>query len=57
MAVAPCKNCEMRKIPKTCEKNCQLWQEYEAEHIEELKRKKFNRKVDGMINSCIWKNK
>lgn len=56
MVTAPCRNCEMRKIPKTCEKDCKLWLEYKEQHSKELIELQMQRRTNRMISDNIWRN-
>lgn len=43
MAKSPCKNCEKRTAPKTCESTCKEWVAFKKKHKEQkeiIKRKK-----------------
>ena len=53
MVTAPCRNCEMRKIPKTCEKDCKLWLEYKEQHSKELIELQMQRRTNRMISDNI----
>lgn len=52
MAKVPCKNCPNRKIPKTCEGECQKWQEYQRLNKEEkvkiLKEKRLKYDIENV---------
>lgn len=41
----PCKNCKNRKIPKTCETTCELWQTYYQKKQKEQEIIKTNKKM------------
>lgn len=43
MIIAPCRDCQERKIPKTCEKTCQKWINFKKE-LEQEKEKINNEK-------------
>ena len=43
MIEAPCKDCKNREIPKTCEKNCEMWHKYRKE-LEKEREVIFNEK-------------
>ena len=42
---APCRNCDKRKKPKTCEKECVLWQDYMEKKLRLEQDKEFNKEV------------
>lgn len=52
----PCKNCPNRKIPKTCENDCEDWKKYKTELIEEKKLIQQTKMLDIAIKKQIYKN-
>lgn len=45
----PCKNCEDRKIPKTCERTCKKWISYKQKHNKEREKYKIMQSVYSML--------
>lgn len=48
---SPCKDCNERTKPKTCEKNCKLWQEYKKKKLKLEKQKELRKEVNGLFAS------
>lgn len=57
MCNVPCKNCEKRAIPKTCEKDCPLWIAYKEERNKQKQTEKENRRLHQRLNGAIWRNR
>lgn len=50
---SPCKNCDKRLRPKTCEKSCTAWldwQNYNSKNKEKIYREKI-------VNSLLWRSR
>ena len=48
---SPCRNCEKRTKPKTCEKGCELWQQYKEQKSKLEKQKELRKEVDKLFAS------
>lgn len=57
MVKSPCMNCTNRKVPKTCEKDCELWVQFKKEKDAE-KEAIFNAKeLKFRIDRSIYNEK
>lgn len=55
MAPSPCKNCNQRTIPKTCESTCEKWQQYANQKKKEKESITKHKEIERYINHCLWK--
>lgn len=53
---SPCHNCDKRQKPKTCEKDCELWAEYQKNKKELEKEREIRKEVNNLFASK-YKNK
>lgn len=53
---APCKNCDKRTKPKTCEKDCPLWNQYKIEQRQKFYADKVRKSVERRIRENIRRN-
>jgi hypothetical protein len=54
--IVPCKDCNKRTRPKTCENDCPLWAEYKEYKKIESQTIKQNKRLHYRLNRAIWRN-
>lgn len=54
---SPCKDCNKRKRPKTCEKDCKLWKAYKEEKSKLEKEKELRKEVNKLFASKFDKKR
>lgn len=54
---SPCRDCEKRTRPKTCEKDCELWQAYKKRKAELEKEKELKKEVEMLFASKYEKKR
>lgn len=52
---SPCQNCDKRTKPKTCENDCELWQQYKIKKQKLEKEKELRKEVDKLFASTYQK--
>ena len=48
---SPCRDCDKRTKPKTCETGCELWIAYKDKKTQLEKQKEFRKEVDKLFAS------
>lgn len=56
MVDSPCKYCKHRAIPKNCETECKLWQDYLIEKKKENNKIMMQKRTERRIADNLWRN-
>ena len=54
--ICPCKDCKDRKAPKTCEKDCEKWNEWHNKHLQEKRENWLERYVNSTKDLMFERN-